>query len=144
MKRLGKILRRVISKRASTNRKANLPVSRISNESRFALSELSNLTRLVPSLTEIFNQAVKSSKLYPETKNVVMTGNFKTDRTACKIAYEMHDIKDEIASAVRAANKAHSNAARTSCLKEAERLENKFNHLKNEFRGLILGELNKK
>lgn len=144
MKRFGKILRSVISKRVNTNRKARPPKSRISDESRFALSELSNLTKLVPGLTEVFNRAVKSSKLYPETKTVVMTGNFKTDRTACKIAYEMHDIKDEIASAVRAANKAHSNAARTSCLKEAETLENKFNHLKNEFRGLMLSELHKK
>ena len=144
MKRFGKILRGIISKRVNTNRKANLPASRISDESRFALGELSKLTKIVPDLIEIFNQAINSGKLYPETKTVVITGNFKTDKTAGKIASEMHDIKDEIASAVRAANKAHSGAERTSCLKEAERLENRFNHLKNEFRGLILGELNKK
>ncbi len=143
MKRFEKILRRISSKRVNTNRKARPTASRISNESRFALGELSNLTKLAPDLTGKFNQIIKSGRLYPETKIVIMTGDFETDGKACKIASKMHGLKDGIASAVWIANKTHSDAERTSCLKEAERLENNLNHLKKEFRELMLSELHK-
>lgn len=142
MKRLGRIFIRVKSKRGNV-RNAKLPASRISEGSRFALRELSNLTKIAPSLTGKFNQIIKNSKLYPETKIVVMTGNLETDRKAGKIASEMHELKNEIASGVRIADRSHFTAKRASWLKEAERLESRLNHLKMEFRALMLTELHK-